>query len=289
MNLDVSTLVSYSMFGGLVLLLTVGLAAAWLGRAPQASRLVAYMGSALGCAVLAAVALSSLIGGYTARFLLWQPVPFATFELRLDPLAAFFLLVVAVGGFAVSIYAPSYTAHYPQYKPQLLGPAYATFLFSMAAVVLASNAFTFLVAWELMALVSYLLVVTDHHDREVQSAGFIYIVMTHSGTAFIIVAFLLLYALTGTFDFAAWEQGPHLAGLARDAAFVCALVGFGTKAGIIPLHIWLPRAHPVAPSHVSALMSGVMLKTAIYGLVRFCFQFLAARRYPPGGAVWCSR
>lgn len=285
--MDVSTLISYTMIGGLMLLLAAAVAAGCLGRAPGAGRLAAYAGSALGCAVLGGVALASLFGGYTARFVLWQPVPFASFELHLDALAAFFLLVVAAGGFAVSIYAPSYTAHYPHYKPQLLGPAYAVFLFGMAAVVLASNAFTFLVAWELMALVSYLLVVTDHNDREVQRAGFIYIVMTHSGTAFIVVAFMLIYALTGTFDFALWAQGPHLAGAVRDAAFVCAFVGFGTKAGVVPLHIWLPRAHPVAPSHVSALMSGVMLKTAIYGLVRVCFEFLGGAPMPAwwGGLV----
>ncbi|MCL5045829.1 MAG: hydrogenase 4 subunit B, partial [Actinobacteria bacterium] len=141
--------------------------------------------------------------------------------------------------------------------------------------VSVSDGLGFLVVWELMTLVSYLLVAAGSAGDEGRNAGFVYIVMTHVGTAFITLAFLILFGATGSFDFAAWRlAGPSLSPAVRNWAFVLAFIGFGTKAGIVPLHVWLPRAHPAAPSNVSALMSGVMIKTAIYGLVRMSLEFL---------------
>ena len=145
----------------------------------------------------------------------------------------------------------------------------------MVAVVTASNIFLFLIVWELMSLVSYFLVVFDSENKKSIEAGTIYVVMTHIGTALLLIAFLLMYRAAGSFDFNAIHSALiTMSAKQKDIIFLLLLAGFGTKAGIVPLHIWLPYAHPQAPSHVSSLMSGVMIKTAIYGLVRFIIMIL---------------
>ena len=137
----------------------------------------------------------------------------------------------------------------------------------MTLVVIADNGFFFLIVWELMSLLSYFLVVTEHEKAEVRYAGLFYLIMTHVGTAFIILAFLIFFQGGGSFSFETFRhpEQPLPEGM-RTLVFLMALIGFGTKAGIVPLHVWLPYAHPAAPSHISALMSGVMIKTAIYAL-----------------------
>ncbi len=152
---------------------------------------------------------------------------------------------------------------------------------SMVLVVSANNAVMFLIVWELMSIISYLLVMYEHEKKETRKAGIIYIVMTHIGTGFIILSFLILAGSTGSFNFETFRgTGGSMAPYLKDMAFLFALIGFGTKAGIVPLHIWLPYAHPAAPSNVSALMSGVMIKTAIFMLIRVFFDFLGA------GVAW---
>ncbi|MDE3225587.1 MAG: hydrogenase 4 subunit B, partial [Nitrospirota bacterium] len=206
-------------------------------------------------------------------------LPFLTFAVRIDPLAAFFVLTISLAGLAVSIYALGYlTEFYGRSSIGLMGALYNGFLLSMTLVVIADNGFFFLIVWELMSLVSYFLVVTEHEKSEVRYAGLFYLIMTHVGTAFIILTFLIFFQEAGSFSFAAFRhlEQPLPEGL-RTLAFLAALVGFGTKAGIVPLHVWLPYAHPAAPSHVSALMSGVMIKTAIYALLRVYFDFLGGQ------------
>ncbi|MDD5465030.1 MAG: proton-conducting transporter membrane subunit [Candidatus Omnitrophica bacterium] len=145
----------------------------------------------------------------------------------------------------------------------------------MAAVVSVGNALIFLVAWEIMSLVSYFLVVFDTtHEKSIQ-AGMIYIIMTHIGTAFLVAAFLILYQQAHSFDFMAIKNACLvMPARTKDIVFLLLLAGFGTKAGIVPLHVWLPYAHPQAPSHISSIMSGVMIKTAIYGIIRFVIFLL---------------
>lgn len=150
----------------------------------------------------------------------------------------------------------------------------------MLAVVVAGDAFTFLLAWETMSLASFALVLTDHRRGSVRQAAWAYAVMTHTATAFILGAFLLLARATGSLQFSDWSAAT-LDSTTASVVFALGLVGFGTKAGLVPLHVWLPRAHPVAPAHVSALMSGVMIKLGIYGLVRLGFDWLG-----PGPAWW---
>ncbi len=203
-------------------------------------------------------------------------LPYLMFSLRLDPLAGFFVLTISLTAVAVSVYATGYVREfYGRLSIGLLGSLFNGFLLSMTLVVMADNAFFFLILWELMSLLSYFLVVTEHEKAEVRYAGFFYLIMAHLGTAFILLTFLVFFQQTGTFSFDAFRnpEQPLPQGL-RTLAFLTALVGFGTKAGIVPLHVWLPYAHPAAPSHVSALMSGVMIKTAIYALIRVYFDFL---------------
>ncbi|MBP2634966.1 MAG: dehydrogenase (quinone) [Firmicutes bacterium] len=196
---------------------------------------------------------------------------------RVDYLAAYFLLTVGIVGCIVSVYAIGYSREYlgDTCRYRVMAALYNAFLLSMILVVCVSHIVAFIIVWEIMALTSFLLVNYEHEKLETSRAAFIYIVMTHVGTAFIITAFFLLANKAGGLAFLRLiEAAGSLDVWTKNAVFLCALIGFGAKAGIVPLHIWLPRAHPAAPSHVSALMSGVMLKTAIYGLCRFYLDFL---------------
>ncbi|MGE5279287.1 MAG: proton-conducting transporter membrane subunit [Deltaproteobacteria bacterium] len=188
-----------------------------------------------------------------------------------DPLSLFFLFVIAVVSLPAAVYSLGYfKGESAPGRTALAWSLLALFVASMAAVVTAGNALVFLVAWELMSLVSYFLVIFDTADREAVRAGMIYVVMTHIGTAFLVAAFLMMYKAAASFDLAVMKEACRtMPAPARNAVFVLLLAGFGTKAGIVPLHIWLPYAHPQAPSPISAIMSGVMIKTAVYGIVRF--------------------
>lgn len=203
-------------------------------------------------------------------------------QFSIDPLAAFFITIISVLSLSVSIFSYGYASAYiGKHNVGVLGLFYNLFILSMLALVSSSNSFMFLFFWELMSLVSYFLVVFEHQDSRVRRAGFIYIVMTHIGTAFIAISFLLLYKETGNYNFADYAVlGHNLSPNLKTVIFILVTLGFGTKAGIVPLHIWLPEAHPAAPSNVSALMSGVMLKTAIYGFIRVAIDVLGV------GPVW---
>ena len=189
------------------------------------------------------------------------------------------MLTISLVGLAASIYALGYvTEFYGRASIAVLGSLFNGFLLSMTLVVIADNGFFFLIVWELMSLLSYFLVVTEQGKAEVRYAGLFYLIMTHVGTAFIILAFLIFFQGGGSFSFEAFRHPEQpLSEWMRTLVFLMALIGFGTKAGIVPLHVWLPYAHPAAPSHISALMSGVMIKTAIYALVRVYFDFLGGQ------------
>jgi hydrogenase-4 component B len=243
---------------------------------PRLQNLLAH-----GCATAGGVAgiVLGLVGlvaaePFTVSFA--SNIPHLLIAVRLDPLAAFFVLTISLVGLAASIYAVGYVGEFSdRISVTWLGSLLNGFLLSMTLVVLADNGFLFLVLWEVMSLLSYVLVVTEHEKPGVREAGLFYLIMTHVGTAFIILTFLIFFQETGSFAFAAFRQpDQQLPEGLRSIAFFTALIGFGAKAGIVPLHVWLPYAHPAAPSHVSALMSGVMIKTAIYGLIRVYFDFM---------------
>lgn len=194
------------------------------------------------------------------------------FIFRGDSLSGFFVTVVSILTLSVSIYSIGYTKDSD--NKGLMGFLYNLFILSMYAVVLSGNIITFLISWETMSVVSYFLVTFDRNKKSAK-AGLIYAVMTHIGTAFIIVLFLMLYRQTGRMDFPGMKAlMTQLPEDIKSVIFIFSVIGFGTKAGIIPLHTWLPKAHPAAPSNISALMSGVMIKTGIYGFVRISMDIL---------------
>lgn len=193
-----------------------------------------------------------------------------------DPLSLFFLAVIALVSVPSAVYSIGYLkGSYSQGKTAIAWILTIAFVLSMALVVTAGNAFLFLVAWEIMSLLSYFLVVFDHKHEKSVKAGALYVVMTHIGTAFITAAFLIIFKYAGSFEFSAFKQACLLMpDNVKNVVFIFLLAGFGTKAGVVPLHIWLPYAHPQAPSHVSSVMSGVMIKTAVYGMLRFIIFIL---------------
>jgi hydrogenase-4 component B len=196
-----------------------------------------------------------------------------------DPLSLFFLAVIAVVSLPSLIFSAGYLkGQFSGRRIILLHSLTAVFILSMAAVVTSADLICFLIAWEIMSLVSFFLVIFEHeHEGSVQ-AGVIYIVMTHIGTAFLTAAFLLMYQYSHSFDFASVRSAcAAMPANVRDPVFIFLLIGFGTKAGIVPLHIWLPFAHPQAPSHISSIMSGVMIKTAVYGMIRFIIYMLGVQ------------
>ncbi len=222
-------------------------------------------------------ALSVIITGHDVSFAVETAFsPLFSLAFHIDRLSAFFIFVVSLIALFSSVYGIGYVKHfYKTYSIGVLGLFYNLFIAAMLLVVSASNGIFFLIAWEIMSVTSYFLVVYDRNDEGNIKAGFLYLIMTHAGTAFIILSFLLFYKYTGSFDFETVRANAALIPLTvKNAVFLLALIGFGTKAGIVPFHIWLPGAHPAAPSHVSALMSGVMIKTGIYMLIRIFLGML---------------
>jgi len=230
------------------------------------------------CGTVACV--MSLATGATAapaQVLLLPPlIPYVQFTMRMDALGSFFGLIVSLLAFALSLYSIGYArGFYGRKNVGVLGAFFNLLLLATTLVFLASNAFFFLMAWEIMALSAYCLVSFEHEKEETRNAGVLFFVMSHIGTGCLILGFLLLFQASGGYGFDGFHAlGEKMSPGKRDAAFLLFLFGFGVKSGIVPLHIWLPAAHPVAPSNVSALMSGVLIKTGIYGMTRVFFDFL---------------
>jgi hydrogenase-4 component B len=199
-------------------------------------------------------------------------------HVRLDALSRFFLFLLGSASAGISVFAAGYFRRGEGTLPGLMCLQYHLFLASMGLVLLADDAYTFMVAWETMALSSYFLVTTQHEIAEIRSAGFLYLLMAHIGALSILLAFGVMQGGSWQFTFEAM-RGAQLTPQWAALAFLLALVGFGAKAGLVPLHVWLPEAHPAAPSPVSALMSGVMLKTAVYGMLRVAFDLLGQSQW----------
>ncbi len=243
---------------------------------------LAALGACAGSAAGLTLGMSAIVAGRSFTLASARVMPVAGLMTRLDGLSAFFLVIIGLLGLAVAIYGYGYSASYERrYSLRMLGAMLNTLLLSLSLQVVADNALTFLISWELMSLSAYWLVLTEHDGAETVRAAVWYIAMTHAGFAALMAMFLLMSGGDLTTSFAAMrENAAALSPATRNVIFVLALFGFGTKAGIVPLHVWLPMAHPVAPSHVSALMSGVVIKMGIYGLVRVALDLLG------GGPVW---
>ncbi len=243
-------------------------------RIAAGSRLI-YLGCLLACLTILVAACGSLLTVGSAAESLTLPIglPWIGAHFSIDALSAFFLCVINLGGAAASLYALGYGEH--EETPGRVLPFYPAFLAGMSAVILAADAFSFLFAWEFMSLSSWALVMVYHQDADNRRAGYVYIVMASFGTLALLLAFGLLAGPTGSYAFAEMrdaQEAVWLPGLVLGLA----LLGAGSKAGLVPLHVWLPLAHPAAPSHVSALMSGVMTKVAVYGFIRIVFDLLGA-------------
>ena len=260
-----------------------GALAAAVAQSDRAARLMtaagAVVGSLAGCVLAAGVLVTRTPVDVAVPSLLAAA---GGLSIRLDVLGAFFLAIVSFVSLPSALYGAAYTAEYDsRYSLRAFGVMFNLFLLGMSLVPASGNVLTFVIAWELMSVASYFLVMTESDETETREAGLWYVAMTHFGLVLLLPMFFLLApdaARTTFIDLRA--GGMALSRGTQDTVFLLALFAFGSKAGLVPLHVWLPRAHPAAPSHVSALMSGVMIKLGIYGLVRVALDLLG------GGPPW---
>lgn len=259
-------------WAGVLCWLSLGFAALLLQRTRSLLTGLIFPLGALGALLIAGI---GLVGLFVPASAVVLPIglPDLPFHLRLDALSAFFLLLLGAASFGVTVYAVGYFRHMERGSLALLTLWYHLFLAGMAGVMLADDAYAFMVAWEVMALSSYFLVTTDHDIPEIRHAGFLYLLIAHVGAVSLLLCFGVLQGGHGYYTFG-YMRSAGLTPSWASVAYLLALFGFGAKAGLVPMHVWLPEAHPAAPSPVSALMSGVMLKTAMYGLLRVTFDLL---------------
>jgi hydrogenase-4 component B len=247
-------------------------------------RLLAAGGAALGAVFSFALGVAVLMTG-TVLIAMFDFLPLTGFALRLDGLGAPFLILTALVGAASAVYGSGYSTVYGNvYSLRKLGALFNLLLLTLTLQVMAANVLSFLFLWETMSLLSYLLVLTEHRDPATIRAANWYIAISHLGFAALVAMFFLLAAPDGAVAFGTLRANAA-ASPSRNAVFLLALLGFGAKAGLIPLHVWLPMAHPVAPSHVSALLSGVVIKMGVYGFCRVVLDLLGVGPAWWGGLV----
>jgi len=260
---------------GLIAYATGAILALLFSRRPALARLIGCGMALLGALLEVTASALAIVHGTTELWTLPFGVPLFSWSVRLDPLSAYFNLALAILAAAVSVYSFGYLRHMEGRRGLgALGFFYNILLLSLTIVFTAANAFFFLVAWEVMALSAYCLVSFEHEKAEARRAGVLFLIMSHAGTALLLIAFFLLATAGGSLDFTSFHLlASRLPAVQQGAVFLLFFAGFGVKAGIIPLHIWLPEAHPVAPSNISALMSGIVIKAGIYGMARVFFDF----------------
>jgi formate hydrogenlyase subunit 3/multisubunit Na+/H+ antiporter MnhD subunit len=246
-----------------------GIAALALSKWARAATLVGAGGTVLGCLAGLVPTLNILLGATPESLRFAWDAMHGVFAVEVDALGAFFLLPVLVLSTLAAVYGGNYLLAY-RHEKSLGAPWFFFNLFvaGMILVVIARTVLLFLMAWEVMSVAAFFLVTFEHEQPEVRKAGWVYLIATHLGVAFLFLAFLLLGRQAGSLEFEAFRRMPALGSGWAGVIFLLALVGFGTKAGFVPFHVWLPEAHPAAPSHVSALMSGVMNKLGLYGMLR---------------------
>ena len=264
------------LFGAGLLCYLVGAAAAaaaW--NRPALARVAAFTLAILGSLLQAVASCMTLAGAATVTWNLAPSGALFPWTVRLDPLSAWFNLALAILALAVNVYSLGYLR--PMERTRNLGALgffYNLLLLSLTLVFTAGNAFFFLVVWEVMTLAAFCLVVFEHEKAETRRAAMLFLIMSHAGSGMLLAGFLLLSAFGGSMEFASLHLlASKLPPVQQGVVFLLFFLGFGVKAGIVPLHIWLPDAHPVAPSNISALMSGIVIKTGIYGMARVFFDF----------------
>ena len=247
----------------MAILLAGGLAALAAWARPRVASFLAAAGCVVGAAVGLVPAVRTVLDGRPEMVRYAWTLPLGEFHVALDALSAWFLIPILVLTALAAVYGTRYLAHDAGPRVAVSWFFYSLLAVGMMLVVVARDGMLFLLAWEIMSLASFFLVTSENEKERVRQAGWTYLIATHLGTAFLLVMFLLLGRSSNSLDF----ENFTAAG-APSVLFLLAVIGFGTKAGFLPFHVWLPEAHPAAPSHVSAVMSGVMIKTGIYGLVR---------------------
>src|SRR5271166_2484139 len=271
-----------TLLSGDAALLALAVAVAPLARKPQGGP-IAYAGALAISSALLIVALVELLKPPAGEALaLPLGLPWIGARFRIDALSAAFLVIVNLGGVAASLYGLG--GYRGEQSPQRVLPFFPAFLAGMNLVLIADDAYAFLLSWEFMSIVSWALVMAHHREAANARAGYVYIVMASFGTLALLLAFALLAGPAGGYAFDVIRAGSPAPGVAS-LVFALALIGAGSKAGVVPLHVWLPLAHPAAPSHVSALMSGVMTKVAVYGFIRIAFDLLGAPTWWSGTLV----
>jgi len=269
------------------LLVALGLCALGAVLAVVLPRRAIIVGTSLSAALAALAALVAgialLAGTPPGEIALPSALPFGPLLLRPDTLSALFLCVIGLVGAPVAVYSIGYLPAFAGHRDlRLFGALLNGLLLTLVLIVAAADAVLFIAGWQAMAWLSYLLVNYEHEDPQVTRAGYRMLLVSELGTVGIIAAFLLLFSRTGHMDFAGLREGAAaLSPALRDLAFLAVLFGFGAKAGVLPLQLWLPEAHPVAPSNVSALLSAVIIKLGVYGIARFALDLLG-----PGPAWW---
>ena len=272
-----------SFFWISILVSVVGAFASILVRNSDSTAIRIASGAGIVAAAAGLVSGLSALSGPAAVLDLAGPYPFAHFVLRIDPLAGLMISVISLLSLVAWIYGLSYMREYEGRGVGGMGFFMHLFIASMMLVVAADNAFWFLIFFEMMSLASYFLVIFDQNDEAV-GAGFLYFFVAHAGSVLIMAAFFLMANAAGSFDFAAFRE-TSLSPTTASIVFLLGFLGFGAKAGMIPLHIWLPRAHPAAPSHASALMSGVMIKIGIFGIIKVGLDLLGGQELLWWGVV----
>ena len=247
-------------------------AALMLTRHARACRWAAMAGSILASAITLAVAITVIVSSRPIDGeLLHHTASGIVFGYSVTPLSAWFLMVLGLIAIPVAVYSAGYFDHaVAPSRMAVVGAGFNVLLGAVEMVFVANGVLAFLFAWELMTLATAALVATEHEIRATRRAAYLYLVMSHVGTGCLVAGFLVLTAKAGSSSFTALLAGHLVTGPLRTALFALFFVGFGVKAGIIPLHVWLPEAHPAAPSSISALMSAVLITAGIYGLFKFC-------------------
>ena len=258
-----------------------------LARQRTAARHIAFVGSAIASVIVGATALAVLRGAAPIQgVVLAHRASGLSLGYTVDPLSAWFLLVLSALAAPIAVFSIGYLGHGRLgERSAFIGVAFNVLLAAVELVFAAGDAITFLFAWELMTLTNAALVTTQHEERTSRLAAYLYLVMSHVATGCLIAGFLIAASIAGSFSFSTLFSGRAAFGSMRDVLFALFFVGFAVKAGIIPLHVWLPEAHPAAPSSISALMSGVIIKTGIYGIVRVCAFGLGTPRLAWGVLV----
>ena len=240
-------------------------------RRPRLCGVVAFGGAIVGSAIIVAVAVSVLARGPVGGPLMTHAASGIAFRYLVTPLAAWFLLVLGLVASPVALYSIGYLPHaIGSARTAAVGASFNVLLAAVAVVFAAADAITLLFAWEIMTLATAALVATEHEIGSTRRAAYLYLVMSHAGTGCLIAGFFVLVSVSGSWSFDVMLAGNVVSGRWRDVLFVLFFLGFGVKAGVIPLHVWLPEAHPAAPGSISALMSAVLIKAGIYGLFRVC-------------------